>query len=285
MTTATKLKSKDYRTARDPIWCAGCGDYGVLNAFTQTLAELEIEPHRLALISGIGCSSRLPYFVDGYCYHGVHGRALPTAQGVKLANPDLTVVAMGGDGDLFSIGTAHLPHCARRNPDITLILMDNHIYGLTKGQVAPTSPVGATTMTSPHGSLEAPINPTALMIACETTFVARGYAGNPKQLKDIFVRAMRHPGFAFVDVLSPCVNYQTDMTHQALRPLVEDIPEDHDPTDRAAAFAHALDPRPLMGVFVQTESVPFEKRIADTRARLIEHEGKGEIGELLRSYR
>jgi 2-oxoglutarate ferredoxin oxidoreductase subunit beta len=284
MATATKPKPKDYKTDREPIWCPGCGDFGTLNALYQALAELEVESHNLALVSGIGCSSRLPYFVSAYCYHGVHGRALPTAMGVKLANPNLTVIVAGGDGDAFSIGAGHIPHCVRRNPDITYIVMDNEVYGLTKGQVAPNSPAGTVTGTTPHGSLEAPVSPTALMVAYGASFVARGYAGNPKQLRDIYIRAIRHPGFAFIDVLSPCPTYNMNMTYQTLRPQVKDVPENHDVTDRPGAFKLALDPDPLIGIFYQVDSVPYEKRLADQRAKQIEYGGKGEIQALIHSY-
>jgi 2-oxoglutarate/2-oxoacid ferredoxin oxidoreductase subunit beta len=285
MATAAKMKPTDYKSAREPIWCPGCGDFGTLNAFYQALSELEIEPHRLALVSGIGCSSRLPYFVNAYCYHGVHGRALPTAMGVKLANPELTVIAAGGDGDAFSIGAGHIPHTVRRNPDITYIVMDNQVYGLTKGQIAPNSPTGTVTGTTPMGSLEAPINPVTLMIGFGATFVARGYAGNPKQLRDLYVKAIQHPGFAFIDVLSPCPTFNVNMTYQTLRPQVEDIPEDHDATDRAAAFALSLNPTPQIGIFHQVESVPFEKRIKDLRAKQVEYGGKPDLEALIRSYR
>ncbi|MBN1476050.1 2-oxoacid:ferredoxin oxidoreductase subunit beta [Candidatus Sumerlaeota bacterium] len=285
MATAAKMKPTDYKSMREPIWCPGCGDFGTLNAFYQALSELEIEPHRLALISGIGCSSRLPYFVNAYCYHGVHGRALPTAMGVKLANPELTVIAAGGDGDAFSIGAGHIPHTVRRNPNITYIVMDNQVYGLTKGQIAPNSPTGMVTGTTPMGSLEAPINPVSMMIGFGATFVARGYAGNPKQLKDLYVKAIQHPGFAFIDVLSPCPTFNVNMTYQTLRPQVVDIPEDHDVTDRAAAFALSLHSAPQIGVFYQVDSVPYEKRIRDLRAKQVEYGGQPDLQALIHSYR
>lgn len=286
MTTAVKPKPTDFKTDREPIWCPGCGDFGALNAFYQALAELEIESHNLALVSGIGCSSRLPYFVNGYCYHGVHGRALPTAMGVKLANPALTVVVVGGDGDGFSIGAGHLPHTVRRNPDITYMMLDNEIYGLTKGQIAPTSPTGMVTGSTPHGSLEAPLNPVALLIAYGATFVARGFSGDPKGLKDLFVQAIRHPGFAFVDVLSPCPTFNDDMTYHSLRPKVSKLPADHDVMDRNAAFSYALDATPWIGVFYHNpNSVPFERRHADLRARLVELGGQPDLQALIHRFR
>jgi 2-oxoglutarate ferredoxin oxidoreductase subunit beta len=284
MSPEIKLKPADYKTDRDPIWCPGCGDFGTLNAFYQALSALEIQPHNLALISGIGCSSRLPYFVNAYCYHGVHGRALPTALGVKLANPELTVIVTGGDGDAFSIGAGHIPHCVRRNPDITYIVMDNQIYGLTKGQAAPNSPMGTVTGSTPQGSLEAPVNPVSLMVAYGATFVARGYAGNPKQLREIYLRAIQHPGFAFVDVLSPCPTFNVEMTYQTLRPQVADIPEDHDTTDQVGAFRLALNKDPLIGVFYEVDSIPYEKRIADVRAKQIEYGGKPDLQALIHKY-
>lgn len=284
MATAVKMKVNDYKTDRDPIWCPGCGDFGTLNAFLQALAALEIDPHNLALVSGIGCSSRLPYFVNAYCYHGVHGRALPTATGVKLANPDLTVIAVGGDGDGFSIGAGHITHTVRRNPNITYIVMDNQIYGLTKGQLAPNSPQGMVTGSTPHGSIEQPINTIGLMIASGAGFVARGFAGNPKQLRDIYIKAIQHPGFAYVDVLSPCPTFNHDMTYQTLRPDVKDVPEDHDVTDLNAAFALAYEPTPHIGIFRQVDSIPYEKHVAAQRAKMIEFGGKPDLGKLLKSF-
>ncbi|NUP88866.1 MAG: 2-oxoacid:ferredoxin oxidoreductase subunit beta [Candidatus Sumerlaeia bacterium] len=286
MPTAEKLKPNDYKTGREPIWCPGCGDFGALNAFYQALSELEVEPHMLALFSGIGCSSRLPYFVNGYCHHGVHGRALPAAMGAKLSNPELTVVVTGGDGDGFSIGTGHVPHIVRRNPDITYIMLDNEIYGLTKGQIAPTSPVGMTTSSTPLGSLEDPLNPVALLIACNASFVARGFSGDPKGLKDLFVKAISHPGFAFVDVLSPCPTFNMDMTYQSLRPKVSPLPEDHDSSDRVAAFARALEPVVYTGVFYhRRESIPYEKRHASLRAKQVEYGGQPDLAALIRKFR
>src|SRR3990170_7875203 len=156
---AEVLTVKEYKSGDKPTWCPGCGDFGVLSATYKALAALQLKPHEVVFVSGIGCSSRMPYFMRTYGFHGVHGRALPIAQGVKLAAPQLTVFAVGGDGDLFSIGAGHMPHAAARNVDITVINMDNSIYGLTKGQTSPTSARGHKTKSTPYGALVEPMNP------------------------------------------------------------------------------------------------------------------------------
>lgn len=243
------LAPRDYKSDLPPIWCPGCGDFGVLSALYKALSVCNLDPDRTVILSGIGCSSRLPGFVATYGFHGVHGRALPTALGVKCARPDLNVLVVGGDGDGYSIGGGHLSHMARRNPDVTYIVMNNNTYGLTKGQVSPTSMVPLASMgaridpkrwkTTPYGSTETPINPVALAIAMDCSFVARGFSYKPNQLADIFVEAIKHRGFALVDVFSPCPTFNQDQTDEFYRHRTFDVPASHDPTDRAAAFALA----------------------------------------------
>ena len=203
-TLKTKYKLKDYKSTVQPIWCPGCGNFGVLNALYRALEQLQLPPEKVAVISGIGCSSRLPGYMATYGFNGVHGRILPLATGVKMAHPDITVIGTGGDGDGFSIGIGHIPHAARRNIDMTYIVMDNEIYGLTKGQLSPTSPCGDVTKTSSYGSIDRPVEPISFMLSVGASFVARGYAGNLKHLSGLMVRAIRHKGFAFIDALSPC---------------------------------------------------------------------------------
>lgn len=203
-TITAKYQSKDYKSVVNPIWCPGCGNFGVLNALYRALAQLQLPPEKVAVISGIGCSSRLPGYMATYGFNGVHGRLLPLATGIKMANPEITVVGTGGDGDGFSIGIGHIPHAARRNIDMTYIVMDNEIYGMTKGQLSPTSPAGDVTKTSAYGSIDRPIEPISFMLGIGTSFVARGYAGNLKHLTGLIVEAIRHKGFAFIDALSPC---------------------------------------------------------------------------------
>jgi len=204
---APTLTLKDYKSALKPIWCPGCGDYGVVQSIYRALVAIGRPAHEIAFISGIGCSSRIPGYTTAYGFNSVHGRALPIAQGLKVANPDLLVLAAGGDGDGFSIGGGHVPHAVRRNIDITYIVMDNQIYGLTKGQLSPTSPKGLKTVTSSLGSLENPVNPLLYMLSYGTPFVAQGTPADLAGLAEVIEEAIRYPGFAFVNVQSPCVTY------------------------------------------------------------------------------
>jgi 2-oxoglutarate ferredoxin oxidoreductase subunit beta len=251
MATATlQFTPKDYKSDLKPIWCAGCGDFGVLNALYKAMSICQLDPENTVIVSGIGCSSRLPGFVTTYGFHGVHGRALPIATGIKLARPELEVIVVGGDGDGYSIGAGHLPHCARRNPDITYLIMNNNTYGLTKGQVSPTSMVPLASMrakidpkrwkTTPYGMMEDPINPIAQAIAWDVSFVARGFSYKPNQLADILAEAIQHKGFALVDAFSPCPTFNQDQTDDYYKDHTFDVPPDHDPTDRIRAFELAL---------------------------------------------
>jgi 2-oxoglutarate ferredoxin oxidoreductase subunit beta len=232
-----RLTVKDLKGKVDPDWCPGCGDFGVLSALKQALAELELEPHEVMIISGIGCSSNLPGYVNTYGMHTLHGRALAVATGAQLANHSLKIIATGGDGDGYGIGGNHFLHTMRRNVDLTYIVMDNQIYGLTTGQVSPTSMKGMTTKSTPHGSVENPLNPIPLAIAGGATFVARGFTGQQKHLVDLIKGAIQHRGFALVDVFSPCVTYNNDNTHEFFKKRTRKLEEmGHDPTDFHAAM-------------------------------------------------
>ncbi|MCF7803974.1 MAG: 2-oxoacid:ferredoxin oxidoreductase subunit beta [Candidatus Marinimicrobia bacterium] len=235
-----QFEAKDYKSETRPIWCPGCGDYSVLASLYQAFAELNIPPHMIAVISGIGCSSRLPGYVATYGFNSVHGRILPIATGVKMANPEITVVGTGGDGDGFSIGMGHVPHAARRNVDMTYIVMDNEIYGLTKGQLSPTAHVGDVTKTSVYGSVERPVEPVDMMINVGASFVARANAGDPKQLGDLIVQAIQHKGFAFIDALSPCRTFRgLDQKKFINEHTFKVEEEEHDPSDKQKALAIA----------------------------------------------
>jgi len=237
-TAPTKPKPTDYKSDLKPIWCPGCGDFGVLASLYRAFAELELDPARTVIVSGIGCSSRLPGFVTTYGIHTLHGRPLPVAMGVKLANPELTVIAVGGDGDGFAIGAGHFPHAARRNVDITYLVMDNEIYGLTKGQVSPTSLTEQKAPSTPWGNLETPLNTLGFAVACGASFVARGASFNTKALTELIVQGIEHPGFAFIDALSPCVVFNNHQ--EEWKEKVTDVDPDHDVTDRVRAFDLAL---------------------------------------------
>ncbi len=200
----------DYKSDVKPIWCPGCGDYHVLLAFTRAFAALQVAPENIALISGIGCSSRIPAYTTCYGFHGVHGRALAVATGLKLVRPELTVVVASGDGDGYSIGGNHFLHACRRNVDLTYVVMDNHIYGMTKGQPSPTTEPDFDTALAPGGTGLRPFNPLVIALASGANYVARAFAGNPAETASLIADAIRHPGFSFVEVLSPCVTYRPD---------------------------------------------------------------------------
>jgi 2-oxoglutarate ferredoxin oxidoreductase subunit beta len=245
MTTAVSnpaaFAPKDFKSDLKPIWCPGCGDFGVLQAIYRALSAIGRPAHEIAFISGIGCSARIPGYTTAYGFNSLHGRALPIAQGLKLARPELLVLAAGGDGDGFSIGGGHVPHAVRRNDDLTYIVMDNQIYGLTKGQLSPTSPKGLHTVTSGYGSLERPVNPLLYVLAYGASFVAQGTPADIPGLTAMIEQAIRFPGFAFVNVQSPCVTYgepdQQIKVHKTVMKKLEDM--GHDPTSRLQALEKA----------------------------------------------
>lgn len=204
------LAPKDFSSGAHPIWCPGCGDYGVLAGLERALAQLGRPPHEVVLVSGIGCSSRLPGYMSCYGFHGVHGRALAVATGLKIARPDLQVISVGGDGDGFSIGGNHFIHACRRNLDMLYVVMDNRVYGMTKGQPSPTSEPDWDSELIPGGSRVAPFNPVAMAIVAGATFVGRGFSGDPQGLADLIQAGIRWNGFAFIEVLSPCVTFRPE---------------------------------------------------------------------------
>lgn len=251
---------KDYRSEVKPTWCPGCGDYAVLSALYKAMVTLNLDPKDVVLVSGIGCSGRLPEFVSTYGMHVVHGRALPTALGVKVANPELTVIAVGGDGDGFAIGGGHVPHAVRRNVDITYIVMDNEVYGLTKGQPSPTTPAGMKAVQNstslpkmaPWGVMDTPLNIMGMVLTYGVSFAARGFSGKPNELTDIYVKALNHKGFSFVQAMSPCVTFYD--TYQDWKSNVAPMPEGYNPSDRFSAIQLAMTESVLhCGLFVEEQ--------------------------------
>ncbi|HET7912957.1 MAG TPA: 2-oxoacid:ferredoxin oxidoreductase subunit beta, partial [Pseudolabrys sp.] len=208
------LTIKDFKGKAEPDWCPGCGDFGVLSALKQALAELSIRPHEAMVISGIGCSSNLPGYISTYGMHTLHGRALSVATGAQLANHEIKIIVTGGDGDGYGIGGNHFIHSMRRNVDLTYIVMNNQIYGLTTGQISPTSTKGMATKSTPFGSVENPLNPIPLAIAAGATYVARGYTGQVKHLVELIKGGIEHKGFALIDAFSPCVTFNHDNSHE-----------------------------------------------------------------------
>ncbi len=253
------LTPKDFATATPSWWCPGCGDYGVLSALKSALAELGKNPKDVAFVSGIGCSGKISGYLHSYAFHGVHGRALPVATAVKLANKELTVIAAGGDGDGYAIGAGHFIHAVRRNPDVTYIVMDNQTYGLTKGQSSPTSQTGYVTGTSPNGHPEAPMNGLVVALAAGATFLARGFSAQPKILVDLLKQAITHKGFSVVEVESPCVTYNKINTYAWFKENTFYVDDTYDPTDKVGAFKMLIDEGKMpLGVFYREDRPSFE---------------------------
>lgn len=207
---APPLTAANYKSSTKPVWCPGCGDYSVLSAITKALALLQLPPHEVAVVSGIGCSSRIPAYTSCYGFHGVHGRALAAATGLKVARPDLTVLVTGGDGDGYSIGGNHFLHACRRNVDLTYIVMDNHVYGMTKGQPSPTTEPDWDSKLAPGGTKVRVFHPLVVALAAGANFVARAFSGDPNGTAALIAQAIRHPGFSFVEILSPCVTFRPE---------------------------------------------------------------------------
>jgi 2-oxoglutarate ferredoxin oxidoreductase subunit beta len=243
MATATApLSEKDYKSEVPPDWCPGCGDFGVLKVLQRACSKLEILPHNLLVVSGIGCSSNLPGFFRSYGAHALHGRALPFASGAKLANHGLTVIATGGDGDGYGIGLNHFIQGMRRNINLTYIVMNNEIYGLTTGQVSPTSEAGMITKSTPGGNLEIPVNPLALALASGCGYVARGFSGDVKHLTQLYTDGIQFPGFALIDVFSPCVTFNKQNTYSWFKDRVYRLEDTgHDPANFSAAMTKAME--------------------------------------------
>lgn len=270
---------KDYKSEVKPTWCPGCGDFGVLNATFRGLASLKLPLDKTVIISGIGCSSRFPHFMKTFGFHSVHGRALPVAQGLKMARPDLNVIAVGGDGDFFSIGAGHLIHAALRNIDITVVVMDNEIYGLTKGQTSPTSPHGHVTKSTPYGLLASQFNPIATALSLNVSFVARGYSAKPKELAALIEQGVRHKGFSFIHALSPCPTFYH--TFDAWDAAVTPIPEDHSPRDRARAVTLAMETeKQYIGLFFQQQRPTMDEAAHE----LVQRANPFNIGEYMKRY-
>lgn len=260
--------TKKALTADHPTWCPACGDFAVLSAFFRVLEKLQIPHEKICTIAGIGCSSRFPYFVNSHGVHFIHGRALPLATGVSLSRPDLHVFAFGGDGDGYSIGGNHLDHCARKNINLTYVVMDNFVYGLTKKQTSPTSPVGFKSKTDPAGAVDQPINPMKKLVANGASFVARTHAAQVKHMMAVFERAILHPGFSVIEVLSECVVFypgvfdpgnprkggEFSLIDEKKWDDTSEDEERHDVTDDVAAYRLAsLDFPGKFGVFYETD--------------------------------
>jgi 2-oxoglutarate ferredoxin oxidoreductase subunit beta len=260
---SSDVRFTDFKSDAQPTWCPGCGDFGTMNGMMKALAETGNTPEETFVVAGIGCSGKIGTYMRSYALHGVHGRALPVGAGVKIANPDIEVMVAGGDGDGYSIGAGHFLHAVRRNVDMTYVVMDNRIYGLTKGQASPTSREDFETATTPEGPQQPPVNPLALALAAGGTFIAQSFSTDAQRHTDIVKQAVEHDGFGFVNVFSPCVTFNDVDTYDYFRDHIVDLDDtDHDPTDYDDARSRILDPdTEYQGVVYRDEdSVPYGRR-------------------------
>ena len=260
---SSDIRFTDFKSDKQPTWCPGCGDFGTMNGMMKALAETGNDPDNTFVVAGIGCSGKIGTYMHSYALHGVHGRALPVGIGVKLANPDLEVMVAGGDGDGYSIGAGHFIHAVRRNVDMSYVVMDNRIYGLTKGQASPTSREDFETSTSPEGTHMSPVNPLALALASGASFVAQTFSSDSQRHTEVVKEAIEHDGFGLVNVYSPCVTFNDVDTYDYFRDAIVDVSEtDHDPNDKDAARDLITDgSTEYVGVLYRDEdSVPYEER-------------------------
>jgi 2-oxoglutarate ferredoxin oxidoreductase subunit beta len=257
---------QDFDVETLPTWCRGCGNHAILSAIKMALAERDIAPHQVFFVTGVGCGSKLPHYMRSTGFHTLHGRTLAVATGARLANHGLPVITVHGDGDSWNEGMNHFVQTVRRNINLVDVVQDNRIYGLTKGQYSPTSEQGKRTPTSPHGSIERPVNPPALALALGATFVSRGYSGELRHLAWLIGEALQHPGYALVDVLQPCVTWNRSYAYAFYKDRVYKLDEEegYDPSDYAAAWdrAHQWGERIPIGIFYRDASVPsYEEQV------------------------
>jgi len=246
-----------------PAWCPGCGNFGILEALNRAVIEMGIEPRQVLLVSGIGQAGKLPHYTRGNVFNSLHGRSIPPAVGAKIANSELTVIAVSGDGDAYGEGGNHFLHAARRNHDITYLVHDNQVYGLTKGQASPTSDVGFVTKTTPYGAAS-PVNPIALAIVSGASFVGRGFAGDVEHLANLIKKGIAHRGFALIDILQPCISFNHKNTFQWYKERVYKLEDErYDPGDKKAALERALEwgDRIPIGIIYQVKSLTYEEQL------------------------
>jgi 2-oxoglutarate ferredoxin oxidoreductase subunit beta len=253
---------QDYR-GQHPAWCPGCGNYSILKSFKDAMVELDIEPHQFTIVSGIGQSSKFPHYVKCNTFNGLHGRTLPVATGIRLSNHKHLVMVFTGDGDCYGEGGNHLIHAIRRNINVKLFVHDNQIYGLTKGQASPTSMEGMKTKNQPFGVFSEQLNPMALAVALDCSFVARGFSGDIEHSKELIKAAVNHKGFSLVDILQPCVTFNRINTHEWYKQRIYHIEPEYDPEDKIQAFQKALEwgERIPTGIIYRNNRPILEERI------------------------
>ena len=286
-TTTVSLPIATYDSIIDPDWCPGCGDFGVVKGLKMAAASLGIQPENLCTVSGIGCSSNLPGYVHAYGVHSLHGRAVAVASGIKFANHKLNVVITGGDCDGYGIGLGHFVHAMRRNLDLTYIVMNNQIYGLTTGQASPTTMKEVQTKSTPRGNVETPINPLALAIVSGATYVSRAFSGDPKHMADTIAGGIAHKGFALIDVFSPCVTYNKINTYPWFRKRVYRLEEssEYDPTNFQEALNRAYEwgDRIPLGLIYKDEQPTYEESEPALKEEPLAHQKLGLNEELFDS--
>jgi 2-oxoglutarate ferredoxin oxidoreductase subunit beta len=254
----------DMDKTTDMAWCPGCGNFGIHAALKQSLEQLQLKPEQVVLVSGIGQAAKLPHYVKSHVFNGLHGRYLSSATAIKAVNPGLTVIAVSGDGCTYGEGGNHFIHTIRRNPDITNIVHNNMVYGLTKGQASPTSQLMFKTPVQIDGVAVEPVNPLAVAVALDASFVARAFAGDMEQTKEIFAKALRHRGYALVDVLQPCVTFNKVNTYQWFKERTYYLDAAHDPHDRMQAFQRAVEKNrlPLGILYINLDKPVFEDTLS-----------------------
>lgn len=252
----------DYR-GQEPAWCPGCGNFGILKTFKEAMIELNIEPHQFTVVSGIGQAGKFPHYIRCNTFNGLHGRTLPVATGIRLSNHNMLVIAIAGDGDCYGEGGNHLIHTIRRNINVKLFVHDNQIYGLTKGQASPTSIEGMVTKNQPFGVISEQLNPIALAVALDCSFVARGFAGDTEHLKGLIKEAINHNGFTIVDILQPCITFNKINTYEWYHNRVYRIESEYNPEDRIEAFKKALEwgDRIPIGIIYKNNRPTFEEKL------------------------
>ncbi len=261
------LPLDDYK-GQTPAWCSGCGNFAILRTFKEAFAELEIKPWEFTIVSGIGQAGKFPHYLRCNTFNGLHGRTLPVATGIRLSNHNMLVIAVAGDGDCYGEGGNHLIHAMRRNINVKLFVHNNQIYGLTKGQASPTSPEGMITKNQPFGVFSEQLNPIALAVALDCSFVARGFAGDSGHLKELVKEAVKHKGFSLIDILQPCVTFNKINTYEWYRQRVYNIEPEYNPENRVEAFKKGLEwgKRIPIGIFYRNNRPTFEERVPITKS-------------------
>jgi len=286
--TGDTMEAEDFNTKYKPTWCPGCGNYGIWQSLKQALVKLELKPWEVVIVYGIGCSGNMNDFVKSYGFHALHGRGIPNACGIKLANHQLTVICILGDGDCYGEGGNHLIHAARGNHDIKVFVHDNRVYGLTTGQTSPTSPHGYLSKSTPAGVIEVPLNPLSLSISQGASFVAQGFAGNLLHLTELMVRAIKHQGFSLLNILQPCVTFNKVCSFEFYQKRVYQLEkEGWSPRDRLEALKKAAltNEKIPIGVFYQEKRPTYHQQLIQIKEKpLVKQSPEKDISSLFKNF-